>query len=80
MGNLQYKLRQRAGDVSRERSQKILEQEIPGAREGIPRYGADARKVVIKALEDHGTFTRVAQSDKAMYLAISVQATGSFIP
>ena len=55
--------------LSRERSERILENEMPGMEKEIPQeetqntYGGDARKIEIEAIGKHGTFIRVPFSE-----------------
>ena len=63
--NLQRKLNQFNAALSRERSMVAIEQEIPGARKGIPNeqtynsYGNDAMEVEVKVLEKRDAFISV---------------------
>ena len=59
-----YKLSQGNGKCSRARNHGIIEQEIPGTRQEIPKeiykyYGDAAMNVEIRSLRDHGEYARV---------------------
>ena len=60
MGDLQHKPILRYARMGKERSMRLIEQEMQGAMEGILKeetynlYGCDARTVEIQALEEHG--------------------------
>ena len=63
---LRFKLNTRKQKLPRERSEQILENEMPGMRKEIPKeetqnkYGHAARKIEIVAVGKHGTFIRVS--------------------
>ena len=63
--DLRFKMKSEKSNLSSSKSEKILENEMPGTRNGIPqeetfsKYGGSARKVEIGAIEKHGTCSRI---------------------
>ena len=66
---MRFKMKAKNHNLSKEKSEQILENEMPGMRKAIRKeetqnkYGDDARKIDIGAIGEHGTFIRIPFSE-----------------